>query len=395
MKHIYIALNWIFGVLFLLLGLLLLIQSTLGGMAFIIIALLLIPTVRSFAYSKTNKEIPVKARAISIFVLIIASFVFIGQSQKRESQKAEAQKAQVQAEKAAIEIQKTIDDFNANSVKILTDIREALNRGDLKEAVSLSSKYLVVENKELKELNSKAQSEMAAIEKTKKEAEKKAENAEKTEKALVELKSVPDSDIEKKRNLYKQLVACNSDIAEYKEKLSYYESKIKEKKEQERIEKEKLAVIAAAEQKELLKKAQGLSWNYLEFQDKMGRGTIKTAYISSINTVNFEFPYQGTQRATLRLRVHPKHGKDVILSIEKGQFLCDFNGCTVTVRFDEGKPQNFRTGRSADNDTTTVFISNYASFYSSAKKSKKIYIEATFYQQGTRVFEFDSANLKF
>ncbi len=339
MKYVYTALNWIFGVLFLLIGLIFFFASTFEGIIFIIVALLLIPPVRNFAYSKTNKEIPVKARAILIFVLLIAPFISIAQREAK-FQKKVAQEAQVQAEKQAAidrERQKTIDYFNANSDKILSDARAYLNRGEYKEVISLSSKYSVAENKELTELNSKAQAEMAAIKKAKKEAQEKAENDIKTEKA--------------KR--------------------------------------------AAVEKQELLKKALGLSWNYNESQDKMGRGTIKTASIHSINTVNFEFPYQGEQRATLQLRVHPKHGKDVIFGIEQGQFQCGFNGCSITVRFDEGKPQNFRAAQPADNDTTTLFIKNYPSFYSAAKKSKKIYIEATFYQQGTRVFEFDSADLKF
>ena len=363
MKHVYTALNWIFGVLFLLIGLIFLFASTFVGITFIIIALLLIPSVRNFAYSKTKKEIPFNTRAIVIFVLFMSSLIFIAQIPKYESQKIAEQEAQLQAEKAAkiaqkakIERQKTIDYFNANSDKILSDARSALNLGEYKEVISLSSKYSVTENKELKELNSKAQDEMAAIEKAKKEAQKKAQD----EMAAIEKAQKEAHEEAKKTKLAAAAVAA-----------------------------------AATAEQEKLKKAQGLSWNYIDSQDKMGRGTIKTAYIYSINTFNFEFPYQGEQRATLRIRVHPKLNKDVILSIEQGIFQCDFNGCTVTVRFDKDQAKNFRAVRSADNDTTTVFIKKSASFYSAAKQSKKIYIEATFYQQGTRVFEFDSADLKF
>jgi len=375
MKYVYTALNWIFGVLFLLIGLIFFFASTFEGIIFIIVALLLIPPVRNFAYSKTNKEIPVKARAILIFVLLIAPFISIAQREAK-FQKKVAQEAQVQAEKQAAidrERQKTIDYFNANSDKILSDARAYLNRGEYKEVISLSSKYSVAENKELTELNSKAQAEMAAIKKAKKEAQ---------EKAQAEMAAVEKAKKEAQEKAQAEMAAIEKAKKEAQEKA---ENDIKTEK----------AKRAAVEKQELLKKALGLSWNYNESQDKMGRGTIKTASIHSINTVNFEFPYQGEQRATLQLRVHPKHGKDVIFGIEQGQFQCGFNGCSITVRFDEGKPQNFRAAQPADNDTTTLFIKNYPSFYSAAKKSKKIYIEATFYQQGTRVFEFDSADLKF
>ena len=375
MKYVFTALNWIFGVLFLLIGLIFFFASTFEGIIFIIVALLLIPPVRNFAYSKTNKEIPVKARAILIFVLLIAPFISIAQREAK-FQKKVAQEAQVQAEKQAAidrERQKTIDYFNANSDKILSDARAYLNRGEYKEVISLSSKYSVAENKELTELNSKAQAEMAAIKKAKKEAQ---------EKAQAEMAAVEKAKKEAQEKAQAEMAAIEKAKKEAQEKA---ENDIKTEK----------AKRAAVEKQELLKKALGLSWNYNESQDKMGRGTIKTASIHSINTVNFEFPYQGEQRATLQLRVHPKHGKDVIFGIEQGQFQCGFNGCSITVRFDEGKPQNFRAAQPADNDTTTLFIKNYPSFYSAAKKSKKIYIEATFYQQGTRVFEFDSADLKF
>lgn len=90
-----------------------------------------------------------------------------------------------------------------------------------------------------------------------------------------------------------------------------------------------------------------LRWTYGESPDKMGRGTIRTATVSSINEVQFGFPYQGSQRGTLQLRIHPKYGKDAILSVSRGQFLCGLEGCSVTVRFDEGTPQSYRVSEPA------------------------------------------------
>lgn len=126
----------------------------------------------------------------------------------------------------------------------------------------------------------------------------------------------------------------------------------------------------------------------------MGRGTIRQATVRSLNEVNFHFPYQGAQRATLVLRVHPKHGRDVILTIEKGQFLCRLDECSVAVKFDQGKPRDFVAVGPADNNTTTLFIRGYERFVAAARKAKKIYVEAQFYQEGTRVFEFDVSGLK-
>ncbi len=138
----------------------------------------------------------------------------------------------------------------------------------------------------------------------------------------------------------------------------------------------------------------GLRWSYEESPDTMGRGTIKTASIRSLKEFQFGFPYQGAQRARLQLRVHPKYGKDVILSIERGQFLCGIDSCNVGVRFDEGKTQTYTAVEPADHRTTALFLRNYDRFLANARKSKKAYVEAEFYQEGPRVFEFDIAGLK-
>jgi hypothetical protein len=148
----------------------------------------------------------------------------------------------------------------------------------------------------------------------------------------------------------------------------------------------------AAREREAL--ALGLRWQYGEWPEKMGRGTVKTATVRSLNEFQFDFPYTGYQRATLTLRIHPRYGKDVTLSLEKGHFICGVFDCQVAVRFDDGKAQNFNAVGPADHSTTMLFLRGYDRFLASARKAKKVYIEAQFYQQGTRVFEFDISGLK-
>lgn len=156
----------------------------------------------------------------------------------------------------------------------------------------------------------------------------------------------------------------------------------KKRKEQEQARHE-------AEQKRL-----GLRWNYEENQDAMGRGKIKHAYVKSLNQVQFDFPYKGAQRATLQLRTHPQYGKDAILSIERGQFLCAIDGCTVNVRFGTGKPVAYRAVEPADHSTTVLFIKGHDQFVANTKKVEKVSVEARFYQEGNKVFEFDVSGLK-
>jgi hypothetical protein len=120
---------------------------------------------------------------------------------------------------------------------------------------------------------------------------------------------------------------------------------------------------------------------------------IRYARVDSLNDLNFGFPYQGAQHATLTLRIHPRFGKSAMLSIERGQFLCGIEDCSITVRFDAGKPQRFSVGEPSDHSSTVLFITSYDGFLASVRKSKKIYVAAEFYQQGSPVMEFDTSKL--
>lgn len=122
----------------------------------------------------------------------------------------------------------------------------------------------------------------------------------------------------------------------------------------------------------------------------MKKGTIYQAQVSSSNTVDFSFPYSGAQHATLTLRMHPRYGKDLIFSIEKGQFLCpSYEGCNVLVRFDDGDAVTFSAAAPEDNSTETIFIRNYGRFVERMFKAKRVRISANIYQEGAPVFEFD------
>jgi len=134
----------------------------------------------------------------------------------------------------------------------------------------------------------------------------------------------------------------------------------------------------------------GSQWFYDHSDDSMGKGVIHQAMVASSNTVNFDFPYSGMQHATLLLRIHPRHGKDVIFRIEKGQILChSYEDCTVLVRFDDEPPTNYSAGGAADNSTETIFIRNYDRFMGKVLKAKRVRIAANIYQQGAPVFDFD------
>lgn len=152
---------------------------------------------------------------------------------------------------------------------------------------------------------------------------------------------------------------------------------------------------AEKEAERAVREAEGTVWAYETEDEDMGRGKVRYARVRSLNEIEFDFPYAEPQRAILMLRRHPKHGNDVILSIERGQFLAGLDGTDVAVKFDNESPRQFHAVEPADHSTTHLFIRGFDRFLAKAKKAKRLKIEAEFYQEGNRVFEFDVSGLKF
>ena len=123
----------------------------------------------------------------------------------------------------------------------------------------------------------------------------------------------------------------------------------------------------------------------------MGRGFITQMDIVSTNTISLGFPYEGEQHANLYIREHPQHGKDVIVTIEKGQLLdSEYHG-KVLVRFDDDKPRSFSSVRAADLSSDTLFLRGgaFPVFVSRLKTAKTLRIEVPIYQAGNRMLVFD------
>ncbi len=132
------------------------------------------------------------------------------------------------------------------------------------------------------------------------------------------------------------------------------------------------------------------NWNYSHSDYAMSKGRVHQAITDSTNTVNFRFPYQGSQHGTLILRTHPKFGKDVILRIEKGQFLVrSYEDSKALVRFDDGDSINFRVVGAKDESMTMAFFLDYQGFVDKMRKAKRVRISIPVYQEGSPVFEFD------
>jgi hypothetical protein len=135
------------------------------------------------------------------------------------------------------------------------------------------------------------------------------------------------------------------------------------------------------------------SWLYSEHEDEMGRGTVRLALVTSLNVANFGFPYEGTQHATLKLQKGEGDRPSVWLQMEHANIV---NSAPIRARFDGGKPQRFDVVQTTDykSDRVGIVGEGYSRFMNQLRRAKKLQIEATFFQEGTRVFEFDVHGLE-
>lgn len=150
---------------------------------------------------------------------------------------------------------------------------------------------------------------------------------------------------------------------------------------------ERARVAKAAKEAESRRLAD--NWTYRSNVDPMTSKASRSAMIRSENTVDFDFPYSGPQHGTLHIRNHPSHGRDVILSIERGQFLCQsYDDCQIRVRFDEGSPERWNAVGASDNSSTVIFLRNEGRFLQRMRSAKTVRIQAPIYQEGQPIFEF-------
>ncbi|OIT25322.1 hypothetical protein [Glaesserella parasuis] len=155
-------------------------------------------------------------------------------------------------------------------------------------------------------------------------------------------------------------------------------------------------VFLKTEQKTNEVKVEKSQWEYEQEKDELRNSITYRADNASLNAVDFGFPYHGS-KLYLTLRKDPKYGNDVMFFIN-GQFNgCMINSCKITVKFDDGKLESYRMVGSDSGSNDTIFIENAKSvktFVDKLKKSKKLIVEASFYNYGKGQFTFDTQGLE-
>jgi hypothetical protein len=135
-------------------------------------------------------------------------------------------------------------------------------------------------------------------------------------------------------------------------------------------------------------------WSYSTEKDEMRGGESRYAQLQAVNTLDLDFPY-GEQRGRVLVRQSPKFGFDILVGVPSGQIMCNsFSNSHISVKFDDGPIRNYGCTDASDGSTSMVFIEGAKGFLSKLKASKKMVVEAEFYQNGLQQMSFNTANLK-
>lgn len=150
------------------------------------------------------------------------------------------------------------------------------------------------------------------------------------------------------------------------------------------------ATSATVKEADSLKKS---GWRYDSKIDEMSKKVTKTSSVDSRDMLSFDFPYQGKNQPELIIRKNARGGEDLMLAIDKGQFLCRINDCSVKIKFDDLAIQTVRASEPSDHSSTVLFLSPAPKLIASIRKAKQVIIEATFYKEGNHQMVFDVSGL--
>lgn len=131
-------------------------------------------------------------------------------------------------------------------------------------------------------------------------------------------------------------------------------------------------------------------WKHEIKEDKMGRGSDEIATTKSLNELNLSQPYDGAQKASLSFRRLGKGVNEIVLSVQKGQIVCESAGCMVLFRIDSDEPFRIAMDHPKDGSSNVLVGDMTTNEQRKLLAAKSIFAEITLYQNGEQLVEFNA-----
>lgn len=149
-----------------------------------------------------------------------------------------------------------------------------------------------------------------------------------------------------------------------------------------------------AEISEMAPKEPVSNWQYSTSKDEMRGTESRYAQLNGSNTINLDFPY-GEQRGRILVRQSSQFGFDILVGVNSGQIMCSsYSRSFVNVKFDDGPIERYGCNDASDGTSNLIFIEGAKGFLRKLKKSKRVIVEAEFFQNGMQQMMFETAGLK-
>lgn len=159
--------------------------------------------------------------------------------------------------------------------------------------------------------------------------------------------------------------------------------------------KQEEAAALQAEKAAPTEAAPASNWEYRTDRDEMRDSESRFATAQSENSIELDFPY-GTVGARLIIRQRPQDGTSVMLSVDRGQIMCNSfsDDDYISMKFDDGPVRRFVCSGPDSGSSEIAFINSEQEVIAALKRSRRVMLEADFYNAGPRQFRFDTAGLR-
>ncbi len=159
------------------------------------------------------------------------------------------------------------------------------------------------------------------------------------------------------------------------------------------------ATVAASEAVALAPIESDSRWEYESSKDEMRDIEKQYASINSINTVDFDFPYDGGSTLQIVLRRDVGKPTEVLFTISKGHLTCNTftDDCYASVKIDNSAIDEISLVGTSDYSSEVLFIESEKDskqFVQKLLKAKNVIVELPFYQEGRKQFKFNVEGLK-
>jgi hypothetical protein len=133
-------------------------------------------------------------------------------------------------------------------------------------------------------------------------------------------------------------------------------------------------------------------WSYQVSDDPM-KNKFYAAIIFSPETLDFKPIYDKGAMVLLEV-IYSRKQNFVVLRVTQGAFLNSYPATdSLRARFDDNAPEEFAYYPTEAGIVQNIYLKPASKFINELKKSKMVVIETTFYKNGTRQMEFNTANL--